>query len=70
MEQTYQGMLDEFAGRAMQAIMRRNGTRGAGGDRRWIPSSARGWSYEQALAMMKERARRKAAGPKAPPPHG
>ena len=52
MEQTYQGLLDEFAGRAMQAIMRL--------DPSATVEEVAEWSYEQALAMMKERARRKA----------
>ena len=63
MEQTYQGMLDEFAGRAMQMLMRQ------------CPVAPMDdlaeWSYDMALAMMKERARRQAEmDKKAPPPHG
>ena len=49
MEQTYQGMLDEFAGRAMQAMMRI--------DPSATVEEVAGWSYQQALAMMKERER-------------
>ena len=63
MEQTYQGVLDEFAGRAMQAIMTTEWyAEEAGGDRSAGSSSlnycvAR-MSYEQALEMMTERDRR------------